>query len=152
MKVLRAPGAAEEVTQDTFFNIWRRAGTYRSPRRSVTSWMFSIAHHRTIDELRKRRRDYERIQHGLDLGNRPAESRAGDPTEYAALQYEGSRLRHALTTLRPEQREVVVLAYFGGLTHSEISTRLGQPLGTVKTRMRLAVRKLRDVLSPSTPH
>ncbi len=146
MHLLRDSGAAEEVTQDTFFNVWRRGGSYKSQRGSVTAWLFSIAHHRTIDELRKRRREQGRVQHGVDLANRPSESRAGDPAEYARLQYEGSQLKDALTTLRPEQRDVVVLAYFGGFTHSEIARHLQQPLGTVKTRMRLAMKKLRDVL------
>ena len=150
MHMLRDTGAAEEVAQDTFFNIWRRATSYKAPRGSVTSWLFSIAHNRTIDELRKRKRHYNKVQHGVDISNRPSESREGDPTEYAALQYEGNRLKDALTVLRPEQREVVVLAYFGGLTHSEISKELDQPLGTVKTRMRLAMKKLRGVLEPQT--
>ena len=148
MHLLRDPGAAEEVTQDTFFNVWRRGGSYKSQRGSVTAWLFSIAHHRTIDELRKRRREQGRLQHGVDLSNRPSESRAGDPAEYTKAQYEGSQLKEALTTLRPEQREVVVLAYFGGFTHTEIARHLEQPLGTVKTRMRLAMKKLREVLGP----
>ena len=67
---------------------------------------------------------------------------------YATLQFNRSLLKDALFTLRPEQREIVILAYFGGLTHSEISKQLGQPLGTVKTRMRLARKKLRSVLGP----
>ena len=148
MHMLRDVGASEEVAQDTFFNVWRRANSYKAPRGSVTSWLFSIAHNRTIDELRKRKRHYNKLQHGVDLSNRPTQSREGDPTEYAAAQAEGSRLKAALTTLRPEQREVVVLAYFGGMTHTEISKELDQPLGTVKTRMRLAMKKLRDVLGP----
>jgi RNA polymerase sigma-70 factor (ECF subfamily) len=148
MHLLRDQGAAEEVTQDTFFNVWRRGGSYKSGRGSVTAWLFSIAHHRTIDELRKRRRDQGRVQHGVDLTNRPSESRSGDPAEYAKAQFEGSQLKKALTSLRPEQREVVVLAYFGGFTHTEIARHLEQPLGTVKTRMRLAMKKLREVLGP----
>ena len=148
MHLLRDQGAAEEVTQDTFFNVWRRGGSYKSDRGSVTAWLFSIAHHRTIDELRKRRRDQGRVQYGVDLTNRPSESRAGDPAEYTKAQYEGSQLKNALTTLRPEQREVVVLAYFGGFTHTEIARHLEQPLGTVKTRMRLAMKRLREVLGP----
>ena len=148
LRMLRDPGASEEVTQDTFFNVWRRANSYRSDRGSVTGWLFSIAHHRAIDELRKRSREYGKLQYGLDLDNRPSESRSDDPAECAALQFAGNCITEALTTLRPEQREVVVLAYFSGLTHSEISQRLGTPLGTVKTRMRLAMKKLREALAP----
>ena len=149
MKMLRDPFSAEEVTQDTFFNVWRRAGSYKSNRGKVTSWLFSIAHNRTIDELRKRRREYNRVLYDVDLSNRPTESRADDPTEYVYVRFEGTRLKSALMTLRPEQRDVVTLAYFGGLTHSEISRELDQPLGTVKTRMRLAMKKLREVLEPA---
>ncbi len=148
MHMLRDVGAAEEVAQDTFFNIWRRAGSYKAHRGNVTSWLFGIARNRAIDELRKRRRQYDRVRHGVDLTNMPTEARDDDPAEYAAAQYEGSRLEAALATLRPEQREVVVLAYFGGMTHVEISRKLDQPLGTVKTRIRLAIKKLRVVLVP----
>ncbi|MDP6454049.1 MAG: sigma-70 family RNA polymerase sigma factor [SAR202 cluster bacterium] len=149
MHLLRDPGASEEVTQDTFFNVWRRGSSYKSNRGSVTAWLFSIAHHRTIDELRKRRRDQTRVQHGVDMSQRPTEARSDDPTEYATAQFESSRLKEALTVLRPEQREVVILAYFGGFTHSEIARKLDQPLGTVKTRMRLAIKKLRGVIGPT---
>ncbi|MDA1227119.1 MAG: hypothetical protein BZY79_03405 [SAR202 cluster bacterium Casp-Chloro-G4] len=149
MHMLRDAGKAEEVTQDAFFNVWRRAGSYSTSRGSVTAWLFSIAHNRTIDELRKRRRDQTHVRHGVDLSNKAEEDNSGgDPMRYATLQFDKSQLKDALFTLRPEQREIVILAYFGGLTHSEISQQLGQPLGTVKTRMRLALKKLRSVLGP----
>ncbi len=147
MRMLSDAGAAQEVTQDTFFNVWRRASSYHSQRGKVTSWLFSIAHHRTIDELRRRRRDQSQVQHGVDLTNKPSDG-ADDPVAYATAQYERSQLKDALHTLRVEQREVVVLAYFGGLTHSEIAKHLNQPLGTVKTRMRLGLRRLREALGP----
>lgn len=147
MHMLRDSGAAEEVTQDVFFNVWRRASSYNAKRGSLTAWLFSIAHHRTIDELRRRRREQTKVQSGVDLSNKPSDG-SDDPLNHATSQYERGRLKDALHTLRPEQREVVVLAYFGGLTHSEIAKHLGQPLGTVKTRMRLALRKLREVLGP----
>ena len=146
MRLLRDSGAAEEVTQDVFFKVWGRASSYHAERGRVPAWLFSIAHHRTIDELRRQRRERERVQQGVDLSNKPSESY--DPMEYATSQFERGQVKDALHTLRPEQREIVVLAYFGGLTHSEISKHLGQPLGTVKTRMRLALKKLREVLAP----
>ena len=147
MHMLRDSGAAEEVTQDVFFNVWRRASSYREDRGSVRAWLFSIAHNRTIDELRRWRRERTQIQYGVDLSTVPSDD-GGDPMRYATAQFERSQLNDALHTLRPEQREVVFLAYFRGLTHSEISKHLGQPLGTVKTRMRLGLRKLREVLGP----
>ena len=148
MYMLKQPEAAEEVTQDVFLNVWRRASSYNSERGKLTSWLFSIAHHRAIDELRRRRRDYENVQHGVDLSNRPTEG-GDDPLTYTSLEFERVKLKDALSTLRPEQREVVLLAYFGGFTHSEIAAKLDQPLGTVKTRMRLALKKLREVLGPN---
>ncbi len=149
MHMLRDSGAAEEVTQDVFFNVWRRAASYDSQRGSVTAWLFSIAHHRTIDELRRRRREQTHVQPGVDLTNKPSENGSyGDPLMYTSGQFDRGQIEVALFTLRPEQREIVMFAYFGGLTHSEIANRLGQPLGTVKTRMRLALKKLREVLGP----
>ncbi len=147
MHMLKDSGVAEEVTQDVFLNVWRRASSYQSRRGSVLAWLFSIAHHRAIDELRRRRREQAQMQPGVDLTDKLSDDSI-DPTEHAATEMERSRLNAALSSLRPEQREVVVLAYFGGLTHSEIAKHLGQPLGTVKTRMRLALQKLREVLGP----
>ena len=147
MHMLRDTQIAEEVTQDVFLNVWRRGASYRSNRGKVTAWLFSIAHHKTIDELRRRQREWSRVQQGVDLSSRPSDGR-DDPIAYTTLQYESGKLKEALQCLRPEEREVVVLAYCGGLAHSEIATRLGHPLGTVKTRMRLALRKLREVLEP----
>ena len=149
MRMLRDAGAAEEVAQDTFFNIWRRAGSYDAPRGSVTTWLFGIARNRAIDELRKRRRTADRVSLGVDLSNKPAETRGSDPAEYAEILHEGRRVREALAALRPEQRQVVALAYFAGMTHTQISRELDQPLGTVKTRMRLAIKKLRRALESS---
>jgi RNA polymerase sigma-70 factor (ECF subfamily) len=146
MHMLRDVGAAEEVTQDSFFNVWRRGASYRSDRGKVTSWLFSIAHHRVIDELRRRRRR-EQLQVAKDVDTiQKADEKSPDPTKYATQQMQKTKIAEALTELRPEQRDVVVLAYYGGLTHSEIAKKLEQPLGTVKTRMRLALKKLREVM------
>ena len=146
--MLRDAGAAEEVTQDTFFNVWRRASSYSPERGKVTSWLFSIGHHRVIDEVRRRRRrEQTLVFQEVDLHNQPDDG-SNDPSRYAAVQMQRREVKHALTVLRPEQRQIVELAYYGGLTHSEIASRLDQPLGTVKTRMRLAIKKLRVVMSP----
>ena len=150
VQMLRDGGAAEEVTQDSFFNVWRRASSYSPQRGHVTSWLFSIAHHRAIDELRRRRRhEQAQVPGEVDLANHPSDG-SGDPVKYATHQFQRGRVKDALLTLGPEQREVVILAYFGGLTHSEIAKKLGHPLGTVKTRMRLALKKLRQVMAPQS--
>ena len=145
MYMLRSPQAAEEVTQDTFFNVWRRASSYKSGRGSFKSWLFSIGHHRAIDEIRRNKRDRNVVQYDVDIERRAADDTT-DPVKYTASRFELGRIKNALMELRPEQRSIVELAYFGGLTHSEISKKLDQPLGTVKTRMRLALKKLREVL------
>ena len=148
VRMLRDAGAAEEVTQDAFFNVWRRASSFRRDRGKASSWLFSIGHHRIIDEVRRRRRrEQTQVHYDVELIDQPADD-TNDPARFAGLQVQRSILKDALSTLRVEQREVVVLAYYGGLTHSEIAKRLGQPLGTVKTRMRLALKKLRLVLGP----
>lgn len=148
MYILRDAGAAEEVTQDAFLNVWRRATTYSSQRGEVKAWLLSIAHHRAIDELRQRRRHEQGQTHNeFDLENHPSDE-SDDPVKYATREFQRGRVREALLTLGPEQREVVLLAYYGGFTHTEIAKLLGHPLGTVKTRMRLALKKLRLDLTP----
>ena len=148
MQMLRDAGAAEEVTQDAFFNVWRRASSYHSNRGKVTAWLFSIAHHRAIDELRRRkRRTQATVNVDIDQIDQPSDD-STDPIRYATNRFQRTRLDEALVILRPEQRRVVELAYFGGLTHTEIAETLEQPLGTVKTRMRLALKKLREALGP----
>ena len=147
IKILRDPGGAEEVTQDAFFNVWRRAGSYKKGRGKVTAWLFSIVHHRAIDEIRRRnRREQQRSSREVETLDIPSDD-SSDPVRFATAQFQRGVLDEALKTLRPEQRAVVELAYFGGLTHTEIAARLEQPLGTVKTRMRLALKKLRETVS-----
>ena len=128
--MLQERGAAEEVTQDTFFNIWRRASSYNVKRGKVSGWLFSIGHHRIIDELRKRRRQ-ESMIYGTPTFEavHRQEDKSADPNEYVEQHVRGSRIRKALETLRPELKAVVVLAYYGGLTQSEIARKLNQPLG-----------------------
>lgn len=146
--MLQEPGAAEEVTQDTFFNVWRRASSYKPKLGKVSAWLFSIGHHRIIDELRRRRR-HERTTYVPDIESvYEIEDESADPSEYAGRQLRGRQVRNALGTLRPDLRAVVVLAYYGGLSHSEIARKLNQPLGTVKTRMRLALETLRENIGP----
>jgi RNA polymerase sigma-70 factor, ECF subfamily len=146
VRILNDPISAEEVAQDVFMSVWRRGASYTTKKGKFTTWLFSIAHNRTIDELRKRRRDRSRendnIEDHYDL-------KSGDvsPADAAVAQSEYAKIREAMEDLPEEQRNVVELSYFKGLTQTEISTKTGQPLGTVKTRMRLALKKLRQALS-----
>ena len=141
--MLRNDALAEEATQDIFVNICLKAASYRPDRGGPKAWIMSVAHHKVIDVIRSRRRsinmtdpkDYET----LDL---IPSARMGTAEE-AELNLEGERIRKALEVLPEAQREVIMLAYFGGLSQSEIAGKLNQPLGTVKTRIRLAMQKLR---------
>lgn len=138
---------AEEITQDVFFRVWEKASTYREEQARVSTWLTSITRYRSIDLLRQRGVRPEKDSVGWDdlaPGTEPvAENTPEDHTEMA-LQRE--RVRMALAALPPEQKRSLFLAYFHGMSHSQISEQLGEPLGTVKTRIRLAMQKLREIL------
>ncbi len=143
-RVLGERGLAEDVVQEAFLSVWRLGATYDARKGAVRTWLLTIVHNRTIDQLRtlraKRSADTS-IDNAVPLP-------AGEDTWAAVAQtLDGERVRAALASLPPEQRQVVDLAYFGGLTHAEIAARTGIPLGTVKGRMRLALGKLRDLLA-----
>ena len=144
--MLRQEALAEEATQDIFLNIWLKAASYKSDRGEPRAWIMSVAHHKVIDIIRARRRaitmtdpkDYETLDL-LPSGQVPTD-------EQAERNLERERIRKALAVLPEAQQEVIILAYFEGYSQSEIAERLNQPLGTVKTRVRLAMQKLRVVL------
>jgi RNA polymerase sigma-70 factor, ECF subfamily len=133
--------AAEDLAQDAFLKVWRSAGSYRAERGSVRTWILSIAHNRGIDQLRShasRRRTQDRIE---------ASAPRSQPSEAFAETWRNSQrdqVREALNTLPSEQLKILELAYFSGYTHVEISEVLSLPLGTVKGRMRLGLKKIRD--------
>jgi RNA polymerase sigma-70 factor, ECF subfamily len=143
-RVLNDAGAAEDVVQEAFLSVWRRASTYRSDRGSLRTWVCSIVHHRALDRLRGRaggaRRD-------VALEHAPmAVTSVSDTWDKVADVLERDTVRRALDQLSVEQRETIELAYFGGYSQTEISDLMRVPLGTVKGRTRLALRKLRGVL------
>lgn len=138
---------AEEIAQDVFYRAWENASTYRPEQAKVTTWITSITRHRAIDSLRRRRArphhdDLSWAEAALDL----VPDGVGEPEELVVTAMERQRVRGAVRSLSREQREVLALAYFKGLSHSEIAASLQQPLGTVKTRIRAAVQKLRELL------
>jgi RNA polymerase sigma-70 factor (ECF subfamily) len=147
LRIVRDPGAAEEVTIDVFTQIWRQAATYDLNRGVPSAWLFMLARSRAIDRLRSRaRQNAERVQPLDDAYELP------DPSpnpEQASTSASRTRLiRSALEGLPKEQREAIELAYFSGLSHSEIAAQSGEPLGTVKTRLRLGMARLRELLRP----
>jgi RNA polymerase sigma-70 factor (ECF subfamily) len=137
---------AEEITQDVFLRVWQRARQYRGDRAKVSTWLTSITRHRAIDQLRRRGSRPE--QHSvawaeIATGSEPA---ANGPEGAVSLRMERERVRAAIASLPQEQQQVLALAYFVGLSQSQISEATGQPLGTVKTRIRLGMQKLRGIL------
>ncbi len=139
-RMLGDRGAAEDVVQEAFLNIWRCARTYDAQRGNVRTWLLTIVHHQTIDRLRG-----IRTRGGMTTDIDTLSLLAGDEDIAATVTagVDREQVRAALATLPPDQQEVIVLAYFGGLTHTEIAACAVLPLGTVKGRMRLALAKLR---------
>ncbi len=145
LKTLGDRQLAEEAVQEIFWRVWQRAASFDRSR-TFTPWLFGIAHNYCIDELRRRR---ARPQPVYEDDDHPVLSGIADTADVseAALQGEQQRIvADALRQLPDEQRQAIELAYFGGLTQQEIATRLGNPLGTIKTRMRLGLQKLRAIL------
>jgi RNA polymerase sigma-70 factor (ECF subfamily) len=144
LRVVGERTLAEEITADTFVNVWRAATSFAEERGRVVAWLMSITRHRAIDELRRLKVRPEGSAVDLNEAISAVESDGVDDLVGARRQRE--LVRTALTALPPPQREALELAYFGGLTQQEIADKTGQPLGTIKTRMRLGLQKLRDEL------
>jgi RNA polymerase sigma-70 factor (ECF subfamily) len=148
-RVLGDADEADEVLSDVFVQVWHRIDQHDAQRGPLTPWVLSIARNRALDLLRRRRRWWRKVerveQDGTVDGGDPAV--AADAPEAAVPGWPVHRAVHqAVGALPEEQRQVVLLAYFEGLSHSEIARRTGDPLGTVKTRLRLAHQKLEESL------
>lgn len=144
-RVLGDPAAAEDVVQDAFVSVWRNAASYDPGRAGLRTWLLTIVHRRALDRLRGTR---GRSRRDLPLEAAARESGDGEAGFEAVLNaLDGEAVRRALASLPEEQRQAIELAYWSGLSQSEISARLGVPLGTVKGRTRLALRRLRTLLS-----
>lgn len=147
LRIVGDPGDAEEVLEDAFWQAWRQAGRYEESRGGLSTWLVMIARSRALDRVRSRRRVREERWDDLPpAAADPIDDRSASPSDAA----EGDELRRivgrAVATLPPEQRQAVELAYFRGMSQTEIAEATGQPLGTVKTRARLALQKLREAL------
>jgi RNA polymerase sigma-70 factor (ECF subfamily) len=141
---------AQEVTQDTFLRLWKHAALFDRQRGAFGAWLFAIARRRALDVLRSRQRQ-AKIADGTfisDGGTLPEPSQA-DASEHIVL---AQVIAQAVATLPLTQRQAIELAYFGGLTQQQIATQTGEPLGTVKSRMRAAMETLRGRLSTLRPY
>ncbi len=148
-RVLGDADEADEVLSDVFVQVWRRIDQHDARRGPLTPWVLSIARNRALDLLRRRQRWWrkaERVERAQAVDGLDALS-ATETTEASVPGWPVHRAVHqAVAALPEEQRRVVLLAYFDGLSHSEIAQRTGDPLGTVKTRLRLAQQKLEETL------
>ncbi len=145
LRILRDPGWAEEVSQDVFLRLWTKPELYDPTRGELRRWLLSVAHHAAIDGLRGRRG----TARAHDGGSAPLDGLAEpgiDPAESAWRHLRAETVRAALTLLPAAQREAVELVYYRGLSQSEVAEHTGQPLGTVKTRIRLGLNKLKQAL------
>jgi RNA polymerase sigma-70 factor, ECF subfamily len=145
-RILRESTAAEDIVQEVFLSIWRKASSYQKRYGSVYSWLQAIVHHRAIDKVRSasyRDRQWTPLQ---TEGEQDPPSEQPDVWEVAWQQEQRQLIRSVLAQLPPEQRLVIEMAYFGGYTHAEISEQKNIPLGTVKGRMRLGLQKMKHLL------
>src|ERR671916_1023585 len=143
-RILGDAGAAEEAVQDAYLRLWRRAATFDASRGNARSWLLTIVHHCAIDLLR-RRAGAAPVVAGLDA----MADRRSVPDAWSEVsgRLESDRVRTAVETLPGEQRRAIEMAFFDGLTHREIAERDGLPLGTVKGRMRLGLKRLSSLLA-----
>ena len=143
-RMMGTRAGAEDVTQEAFLSMWRSGARYDRARGSVRTWVLGIVHHRAIDALR-RATVHDRRRAGDEGIEERLEARERTEVE-AARREEAGAVRSALATLPPDQVQVLELAYFGGFTHTEIADLLEAPVGTVKGRMRLGLKKMRAQL------
>lgn len=146
LRILADSSAAEEVTLDVYHQAWQQADRFDPKRGQAHTWLLTMTRTRAIDRLRSRT---NLCQHPVQLDEAEAlstEDPRPDPQAQAMLADRRARVRRALDVVSPEQREVIELAFFSGLSHGQISSRLELPLGTVKTRIRSGIRRLAEAL------
>ncbi|HEY7294463.1 MAG TPA: sigma-70 family RNA polymerase sigma factor [Dehalococcoidia bacterium] len=142
VRIVGSPETAEEIVQEAFLSIWRGAATYQPNRAAVRTWLLSITHHRAVDAVR---RWSARVQ-TAPLEDQPQLVGGQDVWADVSASLVREEVRSALSQLPEEQRQSIELAYFGGLTYPEVAEKLGVPLGTVKSRLRLGLQKLQSLL------
>jgi RNA polymerase sigma-70 factor (ECF subfamily) len=135
--------AAEDVVQDAFVSVWKQAQRFDPERGQVRSWLLTIVHHRAVDVVRRRANRPERA---LPDGPDAFIATHGRPEEIAEWTLEAEAVREAVSRVPEDQRQTIEMAYFLGMTHAEIAEKMGVPLGTVKSRLRIGLEKMRDYL------
>ena len=148
LRIVRVRAEAEDVLQETFLQVWQRAGDFDEARGRAFPWLAMLARSRALDRLRSRG---FRDRMADALAAEPSEPAAGDVADEAARVEAAEVVKRALARIPDSQRTALLLAYFDGLTQSEIAARLGKPLGTVKTHTRLGLLRLRQLLAEEAP-
>ncbi len=145
LRVVRDPQLAEDIAQEAFVEVWRKAATFDPDKGSVKSWILTIAHRRAVDRVRREQTQRDRLaaQHVETEAVSGEQEQVVDAME---TEWQSQRVREAVNHLSDKQREAIELAYYGGLTQQEVSETLGVPLGTAKTRLRDALIQLRGAL------
>lgn len=146
LRIVHDRAVAEEITLDVYTQVWRDAARYRSDRSGALSWLLMIARSRAIDHLRSKAGKAREREYVFDPTIHEFRDHAPNPQEALELSSRAAAVRRALSDLSPDKREAIELAFFGGMSHSEIAARLGAPLGTVKTRIRAGMGQLKAQL------
>jgi RNA polymerase sigma-70 factor (ECF subfamily) len=146
-RVVRQPFLAEEIVQEAFLAVWRNPGGYDQQRGSVRTWLMGMVHHRAVDAVRREQTQRKRAEESRVAEAAIAPDPADDVVDRIGLPQERMAVRAALAELPAEQRQVIELMYFDGLSQSRVSERLGLPLGTVKSRTLLGMRRLRTSIA-----
>ena len=141
VRVLRDPALAEDAVQDAFLDVWRQADRFVPERARASAWLFTFVHRRAVDVVRREER-----RRTEPLESAPVAASSGGADDEAWLRLERERVQGALKRLPDAQRETIELAYYGGFTQSELAERLGEPLGTIKSRMFTGLARLRELL------
>jgi RNA polymerase sigma-70 factor, ECF subfamily len=145
--VLRDPSQSEEVTQEVLVEVWRTAPRFDPGRGGARTWILTMAHRRAIDRVRSEQASRDRTER---VGHRDTARAFDDVADQVELRFEHEQVREGLAALTDLQREAVELAYYQGYTYREVSELLGAPLGTIKTRMRDGLIRLRDAMGVTT--
>lgn len=141
--------AAEEITQDVFFRVWKNAASYRKESGKVATWIAGITRNRSIDEIRRLSIRPEAEANFWEDGESDLWADTADVEQNVELSQQSNRVRMSVASLPAEQRQALTYAYFMGFSHSEIARLLDEPLGTIKTRIRLAMKKIKIDLEGS---
>jgi RNA polymerase sigma-70 factor (ECF subfamily) len=150
-RVARQPFLAEEIVQEAFLAVWRNPSGYDQQRGSVRAWLMGMVHHRAVDAVRREESQRRRAEEAMVSDPVVSPDPADDVADAIDLPEQRRAVRAALAALPAEQREVIELMYFGGLSQSAIAERLGLPLGTVKSRTLLGMRRLRGAIAGTAP-